>query len=208
MGFLSIDRKLFNHWIWNIKEPYDKRSAWIDLIQMATHTEHMGNNYKGEVAVLKRGEIHTSMLYLSKRWMWDRRKVKRFLSVLQMDGMLSFSSTTNGSTGGTVITLENYNKYQLGGTTNSTADSITDAQPMYNERTYQNKGINKDNKGIIINSHRNRKIGDQLPGDTLDEKLASWNRETHYKEPKSDKNQSEGIWSLSDEQLKILRGEL
>lgn len=177
MGFLSIDRKLFRHWIWDSKEPFDKRSAWIDLIQMATYTDHMGENYKGEVTVLKRGEIHTSMLYLSKRWGWDRRKVKRFLSVLSVDKMLSFNSTTNGTKGGTVITLENYSKYNIVSTADGTEDGTSDVQRMHNECTYQNKGINKDKESYYYSSSKKKGIREPLPGFTLEEKLAAWRNE-------------------------------
>lgn len=169
MGYLSIDRKLFSHWIWKTNEPFDKRSAWIDLIQMATYTEHKGQNYKGEFTVIKRGEIHTSMLYLSKRWKWDRRKVKRFLDGMAVDGMLSFHSTTNGTTGGTIITLENYTKYQGERTTDGMYQGTTDVQPMYNEGTYQNKRRTKDIKKVIDNTR-----AEMIPGWTLEEKLAAW----------------------------------
>ena len=164
MGFVSIERSLFDHWIWKGNEPFDKRSAWVDLIGMAAYRDHAGKDDKGNMTVIRRGEIHTSMLYLADRWKWDRRKVKRFLQCLAMDGMLSFNSTTNGTKGGTTITLENYDFYQRKRTTDGTHDGTPDG--TYHgtpDGTYQNKD-NKDNNNINqsnINNNRpeQEKIG-------------------------------------------------
>lgn len=172
-GWIRIDRKLFTHWIWKDKEPFDKRSAWVDLIGMASFEDHEGVNYEGKITVLKRGEIHTSMLFLAERWRWDRRKVKRFLSVLQMEKMVSFNSTTNGTRGGTVITIEKYSVYQgertkdgtYDCTVDGTVDGTTDAHIIRKEEV--NKGnnlINNNKKGIRPN----------LPGQTLEEKIAAY----------------------------------
>ena len=34
-GWIKVHRDLNDHWIWKSKEPFDKRSAWIDLILLA-----------------------------------------------------------------------------------------------------------------------------------------------------------------------------
>ena len=180
-GWLSIERKLFDHWIWKSNEPFDKRSAWIDLIGMASYADHTGKTYDGKIDVIKRGEIHTSMLYLADRWKWDRRKVKRFLSVLQMEGMLHFGSTTDGTRGGTVITLENYGFYQ----SKRTADGTTDG--MYHGTTDGTTGahiITKETKKQSYLSNNNRAAGSEIrdksfygiPEDqawTVEEKMAA-----------------------------------
>ena len=120
-GWFKIQREIEDHWIWKSKEPFDKRSAWIDLIMLANYKDR--RTMDGESVVLrKRGDVNYSMLFLAKRWKWDRRKVKRFLMALADDGMVSLNSTSNGTT----ITIENYAKHQDSGTT----DGTTDAQPM------------------------------------------------------------------------------
>ena len=138
-GWISIDRKLFTHWLWTSKEPFDSRSAWIDLIGLATYKDHH-EFYNNDFVLRKRGEIYVSMLWLAERWRWDRRKVKRFLTALKDDGMLSLNSTTNGTT----ITIENYDFYQSKRTTDGTAECTTDAQRDVHT-------ITKDNNNIINN---------------------------------------------------------
>lgn len=144
-GWFSIDRKLFDHWLWTSKEPFDCRSAWIDLIGLATYKDHH-EFYNNAFVLRKRGEINVSMLWLAKRWKWDRRKVKRFLMALADDGMLSLNSTTNGTT----ITLENYDFYQSKRTTDGTYECTTDVQPDVHT-------ITKDNNHIINNIGENPK---------------------------------------------------
>lgn len=164
MGFISIERTLFDHWIWKGNEPFDKRSAWVDLIGMAAYVDHEGKDYQGRMNVLKRGEIHTSMLYLAERWKWDRRKVKRFLECLQRDSMLSFHSTTNGTQGGTVIILENYDFYQRKRTKDGTTDGMyhsTDHSTT--DGTYHNKG-NKENNQINNSINNNNNEPEQKNG--------------------------------------------
>ena len=36
-GWISIHRQLQEHWIWKSKEPFDKRSAWIDLLMLVNY---------------------------------------------------------------------------------------------------------------------------------------------------------------------------
>ena len=120
-GWFKIQREIEDHWIWKSDEPFDKRSAWIDLIMLANYKDR--RTMDGESVVLrKRGDVNYSMLWLAKRWKWDRRKVKRFLMALERDGMVSLNSTSHGTT----ITIENYAKHQDSGTT----DGTTDVQPM------------------------------------------------------------------------------
>lgn len=106
-GWIALHRSLMEHWLWKSKEPFDKRSAWVDLLLLATHTDNK-ELYKGNLVTRKRGEICCSMLWLAERWRWDRKKVKQFLSLLESDGMLSVNSTRQGTT----LTIENYSKWQ------------------------------------------------------------------------------------------------
>lgn len=117
MGWIKLDRSITEHWLWKPREPFDKRSAWIDLLLMANH-EDFKTERNGHIVWRKRGEVNTSVLYLSERWGWSRNKVYRFLELLKEDGMIH----TNGTTDGTTVTIENYGKWQGGQTTNGTTD--------------------------------------------------------------------------------------
>lgn len=47
-GWISVHRKIQENWIWNCKEPYDKRSAWIDLLLSVNHKK-ASVNFDNEV---------------------------------------------------------------------------------------------------------------------------------------------------------------
>lgn len=119
-GWIKLHRSLQKHWLWDSAEPFDKRSAWIDLLMLANFTD-VKVMRKGELKRRTRGEVNTSMAWLADRWKWDRRTVKRFLDVLQNDGMVSVNSTRDGTT----VTIEKYAIYQGERTTDGTTECTT-----------------------------------------------------------------------------------
>lgn len=121
-GWIKLNRSLQDHWLWK-DEPYDKARAWIDLIMLA-NWEDKKTAYKGGIITCKRGDVNLSLSFLAKRWNWDRKTVRRFLDLLQADGMV----TTNVTKHRTTITLVNYGLYQDIGTTESTTKSATKSQ--------------------------------------------------------------------------------
>lgn len=137
-GWIKLSRELQDHWIWNAPEAYDIRSAWVDLLLLANHEDKKGI-YNGKVVTYKRGTIFRSVLSLSKRWHWDRKKVKRFLDLLESDGMV----TTKGTTEGTTITIVNYGKIQDSGTTKRATNGTTSGQ--HRDTNKNDKEINKNN---------------------------------------------------------------
>lgn len=111
-GYFIIDRGLLEHPIWTDDKPFCKGAAWVDLIGRANWktSERMVG---AELVRVKRGQLITSEGALAARWGWSKRKVRRFLLTLEAAQMLSKKGTTKGTT----LTIENYGKYQLEGTT-------------------------------------------------------------------------------------------
>lgn len=138
-SWVKISRKLLDHWIWS-DQPFSKGQAWVDMILTANYKDKK-IMFDGKVIEVKRGTFVTSIAKLSERWDWDKRKVKRYLTALKNEKMLSFDSTTRCTT----ITIENYGVYQCNGTDNSTTDSITYVSDMYDLCT-QHKKDKKDKK--------------------------------------------------------------
>lgn len=146
-GWIKLHRKLQDCWIWNEKEPFDKRSAWTDLLLSAMHSDKK-RLIDNEVEIIKRGSFMTSVVKLSERWKWSRGKVNRFLELLESEQMI----TTKRTTRGTLITIVNYEVYQCldgcddasdsttYGTSNSTADST---------QNKNDKNVKSDNKNIM-----------------------------------------------------------
>jgi len=119
MGWIKLDRQIQSNFLWKAtkKDPFDKRSAWIDLLLMATHEDEAFTNSHGNVINLKRGQILVGRQFLAKRWCWSENKVLRFILMLQRQKMV----TADGTPDGTTLTLVNYSKFQDGRTANGTA---------------------------------------------------------------------------------------
>lgn len=145
-GWIRLNRKIMDNFLWQDKEPFDRRSAWIDLLLMANHNDH-DVIINGKIYHVKRGQVNRSILYLANRWNWSRGKVLRFLKALSDTSMITTDSTTDGTT----ITIENYDKYQgertTVGTTDSTTDGTTDST-THGQPTVQRTDTYKNNKEL------------------------------------------------------------
>jgi hypothetical protein len=74
---------------------------------------------------VSRGQFLTSQVKLAKKWGWHRETVYKFLKLLEHEKMLGMETSTKTSSGYTLITIENYEKFQGsdGDETDSQADS-------------------------------------------------------------------------------------
>ena len=111
VGWIKLFRETQNNWVWDDK-PFSKGQAWIDLLILAKRTD--GKFMSGNRVVHgKRGCVYKSMLYLSDRGGWDRKKTKSFLNALEADKMVTVKATTHGTT----IRIEKYDVFQGKGST-------------------------------------------------------------------------------------------
>lgn len=160
-GWIKLNRKIFEHWLWADGEPFDRRSAWIDLLLLANHKDHK-IIHNGKEKMVKRGEVNRSLLQLSQRWRWSRGKTRRFISVLEAAKMVTRNSTTDGTT----LTIVNYSIYQDYEPTNEPTDDTrggTRGGTTVSQRTdiYKNekneKNEKNDQEGFIIADLEERK---------------------------------------------------
>lgn len=122
-GWIKLNRQLQEHWLWSYT-PFSYGQAWIDLLMLANY-EDKKIPYKNEIITCKRGDVNLSITYLADRWKWDRRTVRKFLRLLENDGMVSLVCTTHRTT----ITIEKYEDFQGMRTTKCTTKSQQDGQP-------------------------------------------------------------------------------
>lgn len=106
-GWIKLHRKLQDCWIWQEKEPFDKRSAWVDLLLSANHSDKK-ILFNGELMIVKRGQVLTSIRKLSVKWSWSVNRVYRYLRLLESDNMLIKESDNDK----TLLTIVNYEVYQ------------------------------------------------------------------------------------------------
>ena len=103
-GWIKLHRQVIDHWIWDDSQKF---KWWIDMLLLTNHKDKkivMG----GELIVIKRGSFHTSELKLSERWNVSRNTVRKFLQLLEKDGMISTKKAKNGTT----VEVHNYGVYQ------------------------------------------------------------------------------------------------
>ncbi|EIO1327178.1 DnaD domain-containing protein [Listeria innocua] len=145
-GWIKIYRSLQEHWIWE-DEKYLK--WWLDLLLLANHQDR-DILINGELITIKRGQKHTSELWLSNRWNADRKQVRKFLELLKKNDMITITKSRQK---GTTYEISNYNDFQgiseeirtTKGTTIDTTEDTTKEHQMV-----QRKGHKQELKNLRI----------------------------------------------------------
>lgn len=106
-GWIKIHRSITNHWLYTEKRVFSKFEAWNDILLTVNYTDAK-TIIKGSLYEVKRGQSILSLDSWSKRWNWDKSKVRRFLNTLQLDDMIVIKSDTVT----TQLTVCNYESYQ------------------------------------------------------------------------------------------------
>jgi hypothetical protein len=111
-GFVPLSRRMFDGRdpIWESSEPFDRRSAWIDLVQRASRKTRQ--KFIGSVTItIERGQVWDTERGLADRWRWSRAKVRRFLDQLSTMQRVVSKPAHNAAHAGTMLTLLNYESY-------------------------------------------------------------------------------------------------
>lgn len=163
-GWIRIHRSIENNPYW-FSEPFTKAQAWIDLLLLANHSPgHIQK--RGILIPLERGQLGHSEDTLAERWKWSRGKVRRFLRELVGRGQISQKTVQQNPHLSVLINIENYDKYQIDGTTDGTTE-----RRQKDDKRYRNKNDNNE-KNIYTSdfcsfwSHYPKKVG----------KAAAWRR--------------------------------
>ena len=115
-GYVPIYRSIQDNWIWRRPEPFDYRSAWVDLLLSVNH-EKKTIYIDGRVQDIQPGQMWTSIAKLADKWHWSRPKVYRYIKLLKSDGMVY----TDGTPSVTLLTVVNWGSFTIQGNTNATA---------------------------------------------------------------------------------------
>jgi hypothetical protein len=141
VGYFGIHRRLFDHPLWTEKREFSKAEAWIDMIQTARYTESKTQDFiDGRLIEWDYGQFPASIRFLKKRWGWKSNgKVLRFLELLEKQNMIEIETEQGQS----VITLCNYEKYDIKKLDNGTATE----QQRNADGTQTEQNSKKDKKG-------------------------------------------------------------
>jgi hypothetical protein len=145
LGWIKLHRQIQKHWLWMSEKPFDKRSAWIDMLLMANHDNNkfvLGN----ELVEVKRGSFITSELKLMERWGWSKTKVRNFLDLLKRDSMIVKKSDRKKTT----ITIVNYSDYQDTQTTEKPQEDHEETAKKPQEDINKNDKNDKNDKKLVI----------------------------------------------------------
>ena len=140
-GWIALQRTITNHWIWD-SEPYSKGQACVDLLLHANHTDAK-ITIKGSLINLERGQQARSQVTLSEQWKWSRDKVKRFLKLLETDGMIRQQTSQLTS----IITICNYKDYQLNKAADKSADDTAGRHQTSQQAAIRQVTVNNGNNG-------------------------------------------------------------
>jgi hypothetical protein len=147
-GWLKLHRALAQHELW-LAEPFTRGQAWVDLLMLANYRPG-SIRVQGVKIELERGDVGWSEVALAERWRWSRGKVRRFMGEMKSDGMVAEKRDTGRDTRKHVITIINYDKFQISddgrgtgdgtgnrtgdGTGNRTGDGTGDGTRSKNEK--------------------------------------------------------------------------
>lgn len=160
-GFISVHRKIFQNKFY-FSEPFCRIMAWMDLLLLANHTK--GTFYHRNILIdVCRGQTAYSVESLSIRWKWSRGKVERWLRTLENERQIVRQK--NNVT--TLITILNYDQYQI----NGKAKSNTDSNPNGHQTdTNNNDKITKKKGGAQTSSAAPLKTLEEMQRELLIQK--------------------------------------
>ena len=122
--YIKLYRKVMENEIF-LELPYDRWHAFEFLLLKARRFPTV-TILKGKPIKLEVGQLICGEDKLASKWGWSRGKVKRYLDMLENLGMIK----KNGTPYGTLITIENYTKYQGECSYSDTSLDTTDGTPL------------------------------------------------------------------------------
>jgi len=152
-GWILLHRKLQENPIWANNQPFDMRSAWVDLLLMVNHAD-VETVFDYKPFVVKRGQCLTSVRKLSVRWSWSKDRTLKYLKLLESLNMIHKESNNQR----TLITIENYDVYQsLQDTTSDTERTRPRPRPGRKADTGKDTGSPQTNNEKNEKNENNEK---------------------------------------------------
>ena len=183
-GYIDLHRKLRECWVW--QNPLYLK-AWIDILFSANYKDKKVM-FDGKVVTVKRGQFITSQRKLGNSWGCNIKTVRRILEIMEDQEMVTLTTTGRG----TLLTVINYDFYQLSGAQNGTQTGTQDGTQMGTQTGTQDGTqtghniININNGNNVNNAIMEEGINDLPPlppsGDIPKKKATPFNLDSMLKE--------------------------
>lgn len=158
-GWISLNRGIRDHWIYQEDRVFSKYEAWIDLLLSANHCDNK-TLIDGQLETVKRGTFITSIRKLQKKWKWSDTKVVKFFELLEAEKMASRKSDTKK----TVVTIANYDVYQNSDVEKRHRnDSETTVERHRNDAETSQKRTNNNVNNSNNSNNANNSLGSSPP---------------------------------------------
>ena len=162
----------------NPSSPYDRRSAWVWIIEKACFRDTR-QDVLGKTTIVVRTSLVISVRYLAQQWGWSEKAVRTFIKRLEKEEMIR----TETGLGKTQIYVINYDSYQFNGQMTGTQGADEGQQKKEvkenKEKEYMSKDIfSKKMKAVYpkrkgnleINTSYNKVLSKVKSGDLTFEK--------------------------------------
>lgn len=167
-GWISIHRKMQNHWLFTEKRVFSRMEAWIDILMSVNHSEGKVL-IKNDVFIVDRGESLNSLETWANRWDWNKSKVRRFFDLLESDSMIKLVNEQKS----TRLIVLNYDSYQS--LRNADETQMKRKRNVVETELTPNNNDNKENNSIKQNNIKERK---EKFSETLKPFLSIYGKET------------------------------
>jgi hypothetical protein len=126
-GYFVVQRNLFDH-VDFADEPFTEREAWLWLISEAAWKPKRVRFGSGSIE-LQRGELAHSLRFMAEKWKWSVKRVRGAIDRAEKQGRITRKRAHDGA----VITICNYDKYQLSGHTEGQSEGTARAHEGHKE---------------------------------------------------------------------------
>lgn len=145
-GWISLHRKITNHWLYEEKRVFSKFEAWIDILLQVNHAEAK-LIIQNTLFTIKKGQSINSLDTWSKRWNWNKSMTRRFLKTLEQDGMIKLRNEFKT----TRITVCKFDDYQ--DKRNADETELKRIRNASETELTPNNNVNKDNNENKVNKY-------------------------------------------------------
>lgn len=137
-GWIKLHRKLLDNPI--IMKDAEHLAVWMYLLLNATHAEYPAL-FKGQKIMLQPGQLITGRKSIADKLVINESKVRRILDCFESDQQIDRQRSNKN----TLISLKNWDKYQI------LDQQMTNKRPTSDQQVTTNKNIknNKNDKNVI-----------------------------------------------------------